>query len=547
MTSVDAPEIEWQFDALDLRPVVRWLSDPAGWDDLAPVRVVPRKSDNHVDLYLDTDDRRFHRAGFALRIRRPARGNGRGEATLKALDGHAADGSGLRARREVSETLEQPDPAALAQAPGAVGERVRAVAGPQPLRSLFEVRTRRRVFSLDADGAPRAEVGLDETGIRSADGGPPARIRRVEVELPEEAMPAVEPFVERLRDACGLQPAGLSKYEAGLLSADLRPPRPESFGPTQFDADAPIGVVAIAVLRRHFSALLAKEPGTRLGDDIEELHDMRVATRRLRAAFSLFADVLPESSAGFRDELGWLAQVLGAVRDLDVQLEQLDGWLAEVPDDDREALAALRSLLDKERAQARASMLEALDSRRYEAFVSRFGRFLRARSRRLSGAAAVPARAVAPDFLEARFQKLRARGDRIGPDSDAADYHRLRIHGKRFRYALEFLGDLYPGETGPLIKRMVVLQDVLGVHQDADVAIAGLRRLAADRGGELPPSTVFAMGEIAERYRASLGGLRAQFPRAYARVTKKAWSSLREVLEEQRPSEASEVAADAGE
>ena len=135
MTSVDAPEIEWQFDALDLRPVVRWLSDPAGWDDLAPVRVVPRKSDNHVDLYLDTDDRRFHRAGFALRIRRPTRGNGRGEATLKALDGHAADGSGLRARREVSETLEQPDPAALAQAPGAVGERVRAVAGPQPLRS----------------------------------------------------------------------------------------------------------------------------------------------------------------------------------------------------------------------------------------------------------------------------------------------------------------------------------------------------------------------------------------------------------------------------
>ena len=60
--------------------------------------------------------------------------------------------------------------------------------------------------------------------------------------------------------------------------------------------------------------------------------------------------------------------------------------------------------------------------------------------------------------------------NRIGPTSPATDYHRLRIRCKRLRYALEFLSDLYPGATRPLMRRLVTVQDVLGVHQDADVA-----------------------------------------------------------------------------
>jgi CHAD domain-containing protein len=535
---VDAREVEWQLDAVDLRPVVRWLSEPARWEGAGAVRVARAGNDNHVDLYLDTHDRRFQRAGYALRIRRPIRNDGQvGEAKLKSLDPPAGGESGLRSRRELAESIESSEPAALATAPGVVGERVRAVAGTRPLLSLFEVRTRRRVFSLEADGVPSAEIGLDETAIRPADGGAPARIRRVEIELPEPGVPMFEPFVERLRVDCGLQPARLSKYEAGLLSADLRPPRSETFGPTEIHADMPIGAVAIAVLRRHFSAFVAKEPGTRLGDDIEELHDMRVASRRLRAALSLFADVLPAHAQGFRTELGWLGQTLGAVRDLDVQLEQLDEWLTKLPQADRDALGALRSLLENERAEARASMLAALDSRRYEAFATRFGRFLRARRARVSGQAARPAGIVAPELLEARFRKLRARGDRIVPTSNPEELHRVRIQGKRLRYALEFLTEVYPKETRPLIKRLVALQDILGEHQDADVAIARLRALAVEHGGELEPATVFAMGEVAERYRLSMASLRAQFPSAYGRVKKRAGKSIRKLLEEQRPGE----------
>src|SRR6202012_490944 len=85
------------------------------------------------------------------------------------------------------------------------------------------------------------------------------------------------------------------------------------------------GDVAFAALRRQLAVVRDKEPGTRLGEDPEELHDMRVATRRLRAALALFGGGLAVRAQGFREDLGWLGRLLGAVRDRDVQLDGLRG------------------------------------------------------------------------------------------------------------------------------------------------------------------------------------------------------------------------------
>lgn len=261
---------------------------------------------------------------------------------------------------------------------------------------------------------------------------------------------------------------------------------------------------------------------------------MRVATRRLRAAVSLFEDVLPVTVTKLSSELAWLGRTLGAVRDLDVQLVELDRLSTEVPKSDRAALAALRALLENQHAVARTEMLEALDSRRYEMFAGRFGRTLSARHESRSGHAARPARAIAPDLIENSFRSFRKAGDRIRPGSPATDYHRLRTRGKRARYTLEFLGDLYPGKTEPLVKALTSLQDILGLHQDADVAIGRLRRLAAQEGA-LGPETIFAMGEIAERYRQSMIDLRARFPKAYRQVSGRRWKALRKAIEAKRP------------
>ena len=537
MTS-DVQEIAWTFDAVDLRPVQRWLEGPERRVGAQAIEVVASRAvTTQVDLYFETDDLRFQRAGYALRIRRMGRRR-EADASLKGLDSASVDGSGARSRIELNERLRSADLDALLCAAGPVGQRVRAVVGTKTLVTMFEVRTRRQTFFLKLDGVPPAEIALDETAIRPQAGGPPARLRRVEVEVPLAALPALEPLVRELRDACALQPAGLSKFAVGLLSSDVRPVALDRFGPSEVDPGMTGREVALAVLRHHFSALLAKEPGTRLGDDIEELHEMRVASRRLRAALSLFVEVLPETALRAREELRWVGETLGAVRDIDVLMEQLDGWLDAVEGADRDALAMLRSLLDQQRQVARVAMLEMLDSRRYATFVSRFRRTLSARHEARSGVASLPARALAPDLIERRYRSVRKAGGRIRRDSPATEYHRLRISCKRLRYALEFLGPLYPGETRPLVKRLVVVQDVLGLHQDADIAIDRLRRLSISHGSVLDPGTVFAMGEIAERQRRSMIEQRAHFPRAFAGMSGKRWRAFQKLLEDTRPAPA---------
>ena len=148
-------EVEWQFDALDLRPVERWLSASRNarwraWHFRRSRRTRSRRG-RLSDHYLDTDDWRIGRAGFVLRTRRRGRVE---EATLK--DSRPAGSGGLRQRLEVSETL--PEGLDRLGNDGPVGRRVAAVAGSRPLRQVLEVRTRRRPFALVVEGEEVAEL-----------------------------------------------------------------------------------------------------------------------------------------------------------------------------------------------------------------------------------------------------------------------------------------------------------------------------------------------------------------------------------------------------
>src|ERR1700722_18075320 len=128
----DGHEVEWQLAATDLKIVRQWLAEHGNIDGLV---LEPRSTLQIVDTYLDTDDWRIHRAGFALRIRSES---GKSEATLKSL--HSA-GTEVADRREVSETLINAESKTIRISPGPVGTRVHAVSGAHALLPLFEVRT----------------------------------------------------------------------------------------------------------------------------------------------------------------------------------------------------------------------------------------------------------------------------------------------------------------------------------------------------------------------------------------------------------------------
>ena len=335
------------------------------------------------------------------------------------------------------------------------------------------------------------------------------------------------------------QPVEITNSEQLAVEAEpvVHEPKPialPDLGSTAIDDSLSIGEVAFAVLRRHFAAFLARQAGTRLGEDIEELHAMRVATRRLRAAMSLFADVLPGRAGRLRQELGWIAGALGAVRDLDVQIAQVNTWLAEEKVSDGTALQALTSLFEGQRARARKRLLGVLDSRRYARFVAAYTTLLQRGPQRSLYTARVPVLAVAPDLIGRRYRTARKAGDAIADTSSPADYHALRIKCKRLRYALEFLSDVYGKPAQALARRLVAVQDILGLHQDAQVAIARLRELSVARGSKLPPQTIFIMGEIVQRYTQQAAELRTQFPEAYRELKGEPWKRLRQVMDKRR-------------
>jgi len=521
-------EIEWQFDALDLRPVERWLATlptlSIDADEQQTVTALAKPPRRLVDSYLDTTDWRMVRAGFVVRIRRRGRQD---EITLK--DTQSAGEGGLRQRLEVTEALPASGVAALGP-DGPVGRRVHAVAGTHPLREVLQVRTRRRPFSLRVGGVEAAEVALDDTMIVVGGGQRPMQLRRVEVEVQPEWLEALEPVVQQLRLACGLQPATLSKFEAGLLALGAEVPGPPDLGSMDIASDASVGDVAYAVLRRQIAVLRAKEPGTRLGEDVEELHDMRVATRRLRAAFSLFIDVLPVRARTFRDEIGWMAGVLGTVRDLDVQLEAQHALAKARPE---APLAELTALLERERQAARSEMLAALDSVRWERLLNGLSVMAQQGPLRRSLATRAPAAIALPDLVVSRHAAVVKAARRAKRSGQAPDFHRLRIRCKRLRYSLEFSAEIYGGRTKAFTKQLAALQDLLGQLQDNEVAAARLAELATG-DTHLPSSTIFVMGGVAEHHRGEMVKILRRLPKEVARVRGKEWQDLATIMERQR-------------
>jgi CHAD domain-containing protein len=150
-----------------------------------------------------------------------------------------------------------------------------------------------------------------------------------------------------------------------------------------------------------------------------------------------------------------------------------------------------------------------------------------------------PVDAAADALLSRPFRAFRKLGNRLDPSSPPTEFHALRKRTKRLRYTLEFAVNADSRLSKAFLRRLIVLQDLLGGHQDADVAVAQLRSLV-DRSS-LPPNVVFAMGQLAHRYAVDAADLRAGFERTYRPVVGKRWRRLH-----RRLSRAAQVAAPAG-
>jgi len=241
-----------------------------------------------------------------------------------------------------------------------------------------------------------------------------------------------------------------------------------------------MGEVAHRIFTYQFDQMLPHEKGTRKGENIEELHDMRVAVRRMQAASKVFEAYLDPKQLGphlkgFHRTLG----ALGDVRDLDVFREKAEEYLETLPENHGQDLSPLFAMLGEEREKARKTMLAYLDSEKYARFKRDFSEFLE-----VPGAGAVPTsnkkhdalphrvKDVLPSVIYARFADIGAYSEWVeGPYVSVERLHRLRIAAKGLRYTFEFFEDVLGDNAKAMIKEFKGLQDHLGNLHDAVVAI----------------------------------------------------------------------------
>ena len=525
----DGREVEWQLACTDLGSVRRWLSDHGTIDGLT---LEPRSTQQIFDTYLDTDDWRIHRAGFALRVRS---GSGTTEATLKSLHSASAE---VADRRELTETLNSSDSEAIRELLGPVGTRVCAVSGARALLPLFELRTSRQRFAVRRSDETRqlGEIALDETVISRPQGEPQASMLRVEVEALTEVHGPLRSLVKILRSNCALEAASDTKYSLGLKSVGLAPPSQE-FAATTVNASMTIVEVAMANLRRYMAAWLLHEPGARLGDDPEELHDLRVAGRRLDAILRQFQAFLPPEFLSVRATLKSVLNALGHARDLDVALGELQNFRRKLPKPDRAGLEPLEEHLVSERGRARAQMLKVLDSIWVRKSLQELTSLLTTPVAALEASAADLALHASPGMIRQRFRKLRKRADLLGADSSTDEYHEVRGQVKKLRYVLEAVADLYGKPADDMIRALRRWQENLGLQQDAAVAVQRLNDLAGAKPKGIPAETLFLMGRLAERHLGAARQARKRCATGYRKVREK-WKKLRTKIEKSTANEA---------
>lgn len=302
--------------------------------------------------------------------------------------------------------------------------------------------------------------------------------------------------------------ASYDDIDAALAEA-LEPPS-EPAAPAK---DAPAVEHLRAYLRAQLEAIERHDPAVRVGSDPDDLHKLRVAVRRSRAALrearSLLGD---EQGRTLRDELKWLGGRLGPARDLDVLIARLRGEVTELENPDAASAAKIVAQLEDERAAAQRELLETLDSQRYADVLALLAQVVEAPP--------VAAGDISLARLTQReYRKLKRQVEALGAAASSDSLHRARIQAKRLRYATELSLRVLGKKGEGVVSAAKTFQDVVGAHQDAVVAEEYIRTAVRRSRGV---GAGIAAGRLIERERARRVAARAGVPEAWNQLERRA-------------------------
>ena len=286
------------------------------------------------------------------------------------------------------------------------------------------------------------------------------------------------------------------------------------------DGASSLDVIRSAVARSTIR-LVSHDPIARAGDDPEGVHQARVAVRRLRSDLRTFRPLVDRDWAeALRVELRWLGRLLAPVRDAEVLGARLRGRIEGMVGLELASAKVLIDGLEADRLEARRRLLEGLGSRRYEELVVRL---VRAALEPVTRTSAVDRPVVDLGSLMNRpWANLSQSAAALGYGSSDTALHATRIDAKRVRYGAEAISSVFGKRASRFASDAEALQEVLGEHQDAVVAMAWL----ADRGIEAGDQAVaFTAGRLAELEAGSRDRARKRWPKAWKRLerSKRFW------------------------
>lgn len=443
--------------------------------------------------YYDTADLRLAAAGITLRRRTGGPDEGWHLKLPVATEERREVGAPLGAGRRI---------------PAALLRQVRVHVRDEPLAAVATIRTVRVLRRLiGGKGRELAEVADDRVISTSPQGG--GAWREIEVELIDGRAGLLDAVGDRLLEA-GARPARSTSKLGQALGRDI-PAASVRAG------DSSAGATVIEYLAEQVARLKACDPGVRAGTE-DTVHQMRVAIRRMRSTLATYRSLLDrETTDPVRDELRWLASLLGPARDLEVVRDRL----ADLLDDDGVADRRLRTVVDRDlntrRREARRELLAGLDGPRYFRLLDSLDALIG--SPPLTARAGKSARSALRKPNRRSWKRLcRAHATAVEdglPDSERdRRLHETRKAAKRARYAAEAAAPRLGAPARKFATRMKRLQAVLGHVQDTVMSSAELGRLNSVCGESLALGRAQVLEE--QRGRGALAKLDPAWSKAAA-------------------------------
>jgi inorganic triphosphatase YgiF len=432
--------------------------------ELSPYTLRAAGVERHHDALLDTPSRAITSAQRALRIRSI------GERAILTLKGPNQGAEGVHEREEIEAPLNDAPTYDPRDWPREIGEVAETLAQGEPLGVIVRVRVERQLWTVRRGGRVVGELALDTGEIIAAGRREP--LRELELELKGSGKRAdLDALCVALTKALPLAPESRSKLQRGL--ALLR------HAQWAFDGYTPLETLVRHIVRRRLRDMLWAQRLVIEQGDGDAIHDMRVATRRIRTTLQafegaeVFDDVTLES---LRTRLSAVADELGAIRDLDIFLMRVSEWVGTDMERERD-LEPLRDLLAARRLVGYEQLTARLNKRKHARLVADLERFTQQVAQPAEGQGCPLARHFVGSALWPRYEHV-LRYETIVADASPLTLHQLRIACKRTRYALEIFATPLGDGVAPVRKALMAAQSHLGDVQDLTVALQLVSRLS---------------------------------------------------------------------